>query len=113
MLPELKGKLDGMAMRVPVPDGSVVDLVCEVEKNVTKDAVNVALKTAAEGPMKGILEYTEDPIVSCDVIGNPHSSIVDGLSTMVIGGNMVKVVSWYDNEMGYSNRVVDLIIKIA
>lgn len=113
VLPELKGKLDGMAMRVPVPDGSVVDLVCEVEKNVTKDAVNVALKTAAEGPMKGILEYTEDPIVSCDVIGNPHSSIVDGLSTMVIGGNMVKVVSWYDNEMGYSNRVVDLIIKIA
>jgi glyceraldehyde 3-phosphate dehydrogenase len=112
VLPELKGKLDGMAMRVPVPDGSVVDLTFESEKPVTREAVNAAIKKAAEGEMKGVLEYTEDPIVSCDIIGNSHSSIFDGLSTIVIG-NMVKVVSWYDNEMGYSNRVVDLITAIS
>ena len=112
VLPELKGKLDGMAMRVPTPDGSVVDLTFESEKPVTKEAINEAIKSAAHGEMKGILEYTEDPIVSCDIIGNPHSSVFDGLSTIVLG-NMVKVVSWYDNEMGYSNRVVDLIQAIS
>lgn len=111
VIPELKGKLDGIAMRVPVPDGSVVDFVCEVEKNTSKEEVNKALKAAASSSMAGILGYTEDEIVSCDIIGNSHSSIVDGSLTMV-NGNMVKVVSWYDNEMGYSNRVVDLIIAI-
>ena len=89
-----------------------MDLVCELSQSVTKEQINQALKTAAEGSMKGILAYTEDPIVSCDIIGNPHSSIIDGLSTMVIG-NMVKIISWYDNEIGYSNRVVDLISHIA
>ncbi len=111
VLPELKGKLDGMAMRVPVPDGSVVDLVCEVEKDVTVESVNAAFKAAANGAMKGVLEYTEDPIVSCDIIGNTHSSIVDSGLTMVMG-KTIKVISWYDNEMGYSNRVVDLVSKI-
>ena len=111
VIPELKGKLDGMAMRVPTPDGSVVDLVCELGKDVTKEAVNEALEAAAKGPMNGVLEYSNDPLVSVDIIGNPHSSIVDGLSTMV-NGNLVKVVSWYDNEYGYSNRVVDLVEKI-
>ena len=101
VIPELKGKLDGMAMRVPTPDGSVVDLVCELDKDVTKEEVNAALKEAANGPMKGILEYSDEPLVSVDIIGNPHSSIIDGLSTMV-NGNLVKVVSWYDNEYGYS-----------
>lgn len=112
VLPELKGKLDGMAMRVPVPDGSVIDLVVQVEKTPTVAEVNAAMKAAAEGPLKGILQYTEDPIVSCDIIGNPHSSIVDSQLTMVMG-NTIKLVSWYDNEMGYSNRVVDLVEKIA
>jgi glyceraldehyde 3-phosphate dehydrogenase len=112
VLPELKGKLDGMAMRVPTPDGSVVDLVCELKQEVTKEEVNKAIKEAADGPMKGILEYVVDPIVSCDVIGNPHSSVFDADLTMAMG-NMVKIVSWYDNEMGYSNRVVDLISKIV
>lgn len=112
VIPELKGKLDGMAMRVPVPDGSVIDLTVELEKPVDVQTVNEAIKKAANGPLKGILEYTEDPIVSCDIVGNPHSSVFDGLSTMV-SGNLVKVVSWYDNEMGYSNRVVDLALKIA
>jgi glyceraldehyde 3-phosphate dehydrogenase len=113
VIPELKGKLDGMAMRVPIPDGSVTDLVAELEKPVTKDEVNATMKKAAEGKLKGILAYTEDPIVSADIVGNPHSSIFDALSTMVMGQNMIKVISWYDNEMGYSNRVVDLISKIA
>ncbi len=112
VIPELKGKLDGMAMRIPTPDGSVVDLVVELSKDVTKEAVNAALKEAAHHSMKGVLEYTEEPLVSVDIIGNSHSSIVDGLSTMV-NGNMVKVVAWYDNEYGYSNRVVDLVEKIA
>ncbi|MGC6366931.1 MAG: type I glyceraldehyde-3-phosphate dehydrogenase [Candidatus Marinamargulisbacteria bacterium] len=112
VIPELKGKLDGMAMRVPTPDGSVVDLVAELEKDVTKEDVNNALKAAASGAMKGILEYSDEPLVSVDIIGNSHSSIVDGLSTMV-NGNLVKVVSWYDNEYGYSNRVVDLVQKVA
>ena len=112
VIPELKGKLDGMAMRVPVPDGSVIDLVVECNQDVTKEQVNDALKAAANGPMKGVLEYSEEPLVSIDIVGNSHSSIVDGLSTMV-SGNMVKVVSWYDNEYGYSNRVVDLVQKIS
>jgi glyceraldehyde 3-phosphate dehydrogenase len=112
VIPELQGKLHGFAMRVPVPTGSVVDLVVDVEKDVTKEAVNEAMKKAAEGPMKGILEYCTDPIVSSDVIKNTHSSIFDALSTMVMNKRMVKVVSWYDNEWGYSNRVVDLIVKL-
>ncbi len=110
VIPDLDGKMDGMAVRVPTPTGSLVDLVAYVEKPVTKEAVNEAMKAAAEGPMKGILEYCEDPIVSVDVIHNTHSSIFDSLSTMV-KGNMVKVLSWYDNEWGYSARVVDLIEK--
>lgn len=113
VIPELKGKLDGLSMRVPTPDGSVVDLTVELSKYVTKEEINAAMKEAAEGKLKGILEYTEDPIVSCDIIGNPYSSIFDSKLTMVIEGNMVKVVSWYDNENGYSNRVCDLAEKLA
>ncbi len=108
VMPQLKGRMDGMAMRVPTPDGSVVDLVAELKAEVTADEVNAAMKAAAEGPMKGILEYTEDPIVSVDVIGNPASSIFDSKATMAMG-TLVKCISWYDNEWGYSNRVVDLI----
>ena len=111
VIKELAGKMDGLAIRVPTPTGSLVDLVCVLKKEVTKEQVNAAVKAAAEGPMKGILEYTEDPIVSVDVIHNSHSSIFDGLSTMV-NGNMVKILSWYDNEWGYSARVVDLIKKL-
>ena len=113
VIPELKGKLDGLSMRVPTPDGSVVDLTVELGKTVTKEEVNAAMKKAAEGPMKGILEYTEDPIVSCDIVGNPYSSIFDSKLTMVMDGNMVKVISWYDNENGYSNRVCDLAEKLS
>jgi len=113
VLPNLAGKLDGMAMRVPVPDGSTVDLVVELERDVTVEEVNAAIKAAAEGELAGIMEYTEDPIVSTDIIGNPHSSIVDAGGTQVLGGNLVKVMSWYDNEWGYSNRVVDLIERLA
>ena len=113
VIPELKGKLDGLSMRVPSPDGSVVDLTVELEKTVTKEEINAAMKEAAQGPMKGILEYTEDPIVSCDIVGNPHSSIFDSKLTMVLEGNMVKVVSWYDNDNGYSNRVCDLAERLA
>ncbi|MBL7007436.1 MAG: type I glyceraldehyde-3-phosphate dehydrogenase [Planctomycetes bacterium] len=112
VLPELNGKLDGMSMRVPVPCGSVVDLVAVLANEVTVESVNAAVKAAADGPMKGILEYSEDPLVSSDVLGNPHSSVFDAGSTMVIDSNMVKVVSWYDNEWGYSNRVCDL-VKMA
>ncbi|MBE6471797.1 MAG: type I glyceraldehyde-3-phosphate dehydrogenase, partial [Coriobacteriaceae bacterium] len=110
VLPELKGKLDGFATRVPTPDGSMVDLTVELEKNVTIDEVNAAMKAAAEGELAGILEYTEDPIVSIDIVGNDHSSIFDSKLTMCIGGegNFVKCISWYDNEWGYSNRVKDL-----
>ncbi len=111
ILPELEGKIDGMAIRVPTPTGSLIDLVANLKKEVSKEEVNKAMKEAAEGPMKGILEYTEDPIVSVDIIHNPHSSIFDALSTMVIG-KTVKVISWYDNEWGYSYRVVDLIEKL-
>ncbi|MBN1255578.1 MAG: type I glyceraldehyde-3-phosphate dehydrogenase [Deltaproteobacteria bacterium] len=108
VLPQLKGKLDGMAMRVPTPNVSVVDLVAEVEKETKVDAVNAALKKASEGELKGILGYTEEPLVSVDFNGNALSSIVDALSTTVIEGRMVKVLSWYDNEMGYSSRMVDV-----
>ncbi len=113
VLPELAGKLDGFALRVPVPTGSVVDLTAEVSRSVARDEVNAALKAASEGPLKGILDYTEDPIVSSDIVGTSASSIVDSLLTMVQGGTQVKVVSWYDNEWGYSSRVVDLIRKIG
>ena len=111
VLPELKGKLDGFATRVPTPDGSMVDLTVELDQDVTIDQINAAMKAAAEGPLAGILEYTEDPIVSIDIVDDPHSSIFDSQLTMVMGGegNMVKVVSWYDNEWGYSNRVKDLV----
>ncbi|WP_121614820.1 type I glyceraldehyde-3-phosphate dehydrogenase [Virgibacillus halodenitrificans] len=108
VLPELNGKLNGMAVRVPTPDGSLVDLVAELDKNVTAEDVNEALKEAANGDLKGIMQYSEEPLVSTDIVGNTHSSIVDGLSTMVLEDNMVKVISWYDNEMGYSSRCVDL-----
>jgi glyceraldehyde 3-phosphate dehydrogenase len=113
VLPELKGKLNGMAMRVPTPNVSVVDLVAELERDVTADEVNAALKTAAEGPLKGILAYSDLPLVSTDYNGATVSSTIDALSTMVLEGNMVKVLSWYDNEVGYSNRVVDLCDYIA
>jgi len=112
VLPDMKGKLDGASMRVPTPDGSVVDLVCILGKPATKEEINAAMKAAAEGPMKGYLEYCEDSIVSIDVVGNPASSVFDSLQTMVMGGGsgtFVKVVSWYDNEYGYSNRCVDLV----
>ncbi len=113
VLPSLDGKLNGMAMRVPVPDGSTVDLVVELERDVTEEEVNAAVKAAAEGPMKGIVEYSEQPLVSTDIIGNPHSSIFDAGATKVLDGNLVKVLAWYDNEWGYSNRVVDLIERLA
>ncbi|MDR1412764.1 MAG: type I glyceraldehyde-3-phosphate dehydrogenase [Actinomycetes bacterium] len=115
VLPDLKGKLDGMSMRVPTPDGSVVDLVAELETPATREEINAAMEAAAAGPMKGILEYCTDPIVSIDVVDNPASSIYDSLQTMVMGGGrgtFVKCVSWYDNEWGYSNRVIDLAKKL-
>ncbi|ANE46855.1 glyceraldehyde-3-phosphate dehydrogenase [Paenibacillus swuensis] len=113
VLPELKGKLNGMAMRVPTPNVSVTDLVVELNKNVTVEDINGALKEAANGPLKGILNYSDEPLVSSDYNGDPASSTIDALSTMVVGDNMVKVVSWYDNEWGYSSRVVDLCDFIA
>ncbi|MBK5443912.1 MULTISPECIES: type I glyceraldehyde-3-phosphate dehydrogenase [Peribacillus] len=113
VLPELKGKLNGMAMRVPTPNVSVVDLVAELEKDVTAEEVNAAFKKASEGELKGILDYSELPLVSGDYNGNASSSTIDALSTMVMEGNMVKVLSWYDNETGYSSRVVDLIDYLA
>jgi len=113
VLPELKGKLDGIAVRAPIPDGSLVDLVCRVKKPATREAVNAAMKAAADGPMKGILEYCEDPIVSSDVIGNPASSVFDALSTVVLDGTLVKLLAWYDNEWGFSNRVVDGLLLMA
>ena len=111
VLPELKGKLDGFAARVPVPDGSMVDLTVQLSREVSKEEINNAMKAAAEGPLKGILEYTEDPIVSVDIVGNSHSSIFDAQLTQVMGekNDLVKVVAWYDNEWGYSNRVKDLV----
>ena len=113
VMPELAGKLDGLAMRVPVPDGSLVDLTVQVSKETTAEAVNAAFKAAAEGPLKGILAYNEEALVSSDIIGNTHSSIVDAELTQVMGGNLVKVVSWYDNEWGYSTRVEELIGRLA
>jgi glyceraldehyde 3-phosphate dehydrogenase len=113
VLPELQGKLDGLAVRVPVMDGSLVDLVCRVQKKTDANAVNAAVKSAAEGRLKGILEYCVDPIVSSDVIGNPASSVFDSLSTNVIDGQLVKVLSWYDNEWGFSHRVVDALLKMG
>ncbi|PCK69639.1 glyceraldehyde-3-phosphate dehydrogenase-like protein [Paenibacillus larvae subsp. larvae B-3650] len=113
VLPQLKGKLNGMAMRVPTPNVSVTDLVVETSKNVTVEEVNAALKEAANGPLKGIMNYSEEPLVSKDYNGDPASSTIDSLSTMVVGDNLLKVVSWYDNEWGYSNRVVDLVNYIA
>lgn len=112
IIPELEGKLDGMSMRVPVSDGSVTDLVTEVKKETSIEEVNAAFRAAAEGPLKGIVEYTEDPIVSSDVVGNPASCIFDAQSTMVIDSKLVKTVGWYDNEWGYSNRVVDLMALV-
>ena len=112
ILPQLAGRLDGGAVRVPVPDGSVVDLVARVGKTVTVEQVNAAAKEAAEGPLKGILQYNTDPIVSCDIVGNPHSCIFDAPFTRVLGGNYVRVFGWYDNEWGYSNRVVDMLVKL-
>ncbi len=113
VIPELNGKMDGMALRVPVMDGSVVDLVCLLGAEPSVEEINAAMKEAADGPMKGILQYTEDPIVSQDIVGNPHSSIFDAKLTMRIGNHMVKIISWYDNEWGYSCRVVDLIKRVA
>ncbi len=108
VIPELAGKLDGISLRVPVPDGSITDITLEVEKETTREQVNAVLKRAAEGELKGVMDYTEDPIVSVDIVGDPHSATIDGLSTMVIGRTLVKVFSWYDNEWGYSCRLGDL-----
>jgi glyceraldehyde 3-phosphate dehydrogenase len=113
VIPELKGKFDGIAMRVPTPTVSIVDFVAEMEKAATAEEVNAAFKAAAEGPMKGILGYTEEPLVSMDFKGDARSSIVDGPNTMVMGGNMVKVLAWYDNEWAYSMRITDLIKLMA
>jgi glyceraldehyde 3-phosphate dehydrogenase len=113
VLPRLKGKLDGLAMRVPVPDGSIVDLVVRLQRKPSAAEVNAAVRRAAEGSMKQVLEYSEAPLVSSDIIGNPHSSIFDALSTNSLEDGYVRVVSWYDNEWGYSNRVVDLIDKMT
>ncbi len=113
VLPELAGKLDGLAMRVPIPDGSIVDMVVELERSATVETVNAAMREAATSSMQGILQYSEEEIVSSDIIGNTHSSIFDSLLTQVIDGNLVKVVSWYDNEWGYSTRVEELIQRLA
>lgn len=113
VIPELDGKLDGFAIRVPTPDGSIVDLTCELSRNVTIEEVNTAMKSAANGAMKGILEYLTDPLVSIDIVGNTHSSIYDSGMTKMIGGNFIKILSWYDNEFGYSCRMADLVEKVA
>jgi len=113
VIPALKGKLDGFAIRIPTPDGSLVDLTAVVKKKATVESVNAAMKKAATGRMKGILEYCEDPIVSCDIIHNPHSSVFDSLLTRVIDGNLIKIVSWYDNEWGFSCRMVEMLEKMA
>lgn len=112
VIPALDGKLHGLAMRVPTPDGSAVDLTVKLKKKATVDQINAAMKEAAEGPMKGILKYETDPIVSCDIIGSPYSSIFDSGFTMEQGGNLVKIISWYDNEFGYSQRLADLALKM-
>ncbi len=113
VLPELKGRLNGFALRVPTPDVSVVDLVAQLERPATREEINQALRDAAEGPLRGILAYTEEPLVSSDFIGDPHSAIVDGSLTMVGPDNLAKVIAWYDNEWGYSCRVVDLAARVA
>jgi glyceraldehyde 3-phosphate dehydrogenase len=113
VMPELEGKLDGYAMRVPTPDVSVVDLSVQLKSNTDPAAINAAIAKAAEGPLKGILQYVDEPLVSVDFTGNPHSSIFDAPSTRVIGGNFAKVVSWYDNEMGYATRVADLAVMLG
>jgi len=113
VMPELAGKLDGLAMRVPIPDGSIVDLVLELDADATVESINAAMQAAALGPMQGILQYSEEEIVSSDIIGNSHSSIFDSLLTQVIQDRMVKVVSWYDNEWGYSTRVEELVQRLA
>jgi glyceraldehyde 3-phosphate dehydrogenase len=113
VLPELEGRLDGLAMRVPVPDGSLIDLTVELKSETTVEAINQAMKSAAEGKLKGILEYCDVPIVSSDIIGNSHSSIFDPALTLIIDGNFAKVISWYDNEWGYSSRVEELIARLA
>ena len=113
VLPELEGRLDGLAMRVPVPDGSLIDLTVELKSETTVEAINQAMKNAAEGKLKGILEYCDAPIVSSDIIGNSHSSIFDPALTQIIDGNFAKVISWYDNEWGYSSRVEELIARLA
>ncbi|NRA03535.1 MAG: type I glyceraldehyde-3-phosphate dehydrogenase [Myxococcales bacterium] len=113
VLPELKGKLDGIAIRIPIADVSVIDLVCEIEREVTAEQVNDAFRRAAEGPMRGILRVCDEPLVSIDFQGDPHSSIVDAENTRVLGGNLVKILSWYDNEWGYANRVADLAELVA
>jgi len=113
VLPDLNGKLTGLSLRVPVPAGSITDLVVTLSKDASADDVNAAMKAAAEGPLKGVLEYNTDPIVSSDIIGNTHSSIFDSSWTTQIGGNMIKVLSWYDNEYGYSNRTADMIARLA
>ncbi len=112
VLPELAGRLDGMAMRVPVADGSIVDLVVQLDEAITAEGLNETVRIAAAGPFAGIVEYTEAPVVSSDIIGNPHSSIFDAGGTAVLGANLAKVLAWYDNEWGYSNRVVDLIERL-
>ncbi len=113
VIPDLEGKLDGLAMRVPVPDGSVVDLTVELEKGASVEEINAAMKKAADGPMRGILEYNTEPIVSSDIVGNSYSSIFDAPLTQVIDGTLAKVISWYDNEWGYSSRVEDLIVRVS
>jgi glyceraldehyde 3-phosphate dehydrogenase len=113
VLPKLNGKLDGMALRVPVPDGSIVDLVAQVERETDVEQVNAAVRKAAEGPMRGVLEYSTEALVSSDIVGNPHSSIFDAPLTEVVAGNQLKVFSWYDNEWGYANRVVDLVRRLG
>ena len=113
VLPELKGKLDCYAMRVPTPDVSVVDLAVQLKKSVTDAALNEAIRKAAEGPLKGILQYVDEPLVSTDFVGNRHSSIFDALSTKVLEGNFAKVLAWYDNEMGYATRCADLAVRMG
>jgi glyceraldehyde 3-phosphate dehydrogenase len=113
VIPELQGKLHGMAIRAPVPTGSVVDLTCECVRETSVDEVNDALRAAAaSGPLEGIMQYTEDPIVSTDIVRSQYSAIVDSLLTAVMDGTMVKVIAWYDNEWGYSNRLVDLVMRV-
>ena len=113
VLPELTGKMDAIAIRAPIPDGSVVDIAAELKRETTTDAVNAAMKQAADGKMKGYLAYTDDPLVSADIIGDPHSGVIDGRSTGVVDGRMARVLVWYDNEYGYAKRMVDIASYMA